>query len=207
MHAYLVVSQDSLKLEKFIQELTGEKTEVVRITLNKIEDVRNLNNFTKLKSVNPVVFVLESFHLASEEAQNALLKTLEEPQSSLQFIITTESLTNILPTIVSRCLVFNIKNYTLQVTSEYLNLLKTFKEGTLSEKFEIISNLKTREEAIKFLDNLCLYLHQELHKNINIIKLLNRSATALSRIKSNANINLQLTNLVVGSFNFKYNLR
>ena len=188
-----------MKLEKFIQELTGEKTEVVRITLNKIEDVRNLNNFTKLKTTRPVFFVLESFHLASEEAQNALLKTIEEPQISLQFIITTESLTNILPTIVSRCLVFNIKNYTLQVTSEYLNLLKTFKEGTLSEKFEIISNLKTREEAIKFLDNLCLYLHQELHKNINIIKLLSRSATALSRIKSNANINLQLTNLIANS--------
>ncbi|OGM13765.1 hypothetical protein A2961_04285 [Candidatus Woesebacteria bacterium RIFCSPLOWO2_01_FULL_39_21] len=200
MHAYLVVSQDSLKSEKFIQELsTPKNAEVIRLTLNKIEDVRNLNNFTKLKSVNPVVFVLESFHLASEEAQNALLKTLEEPQSSLQFIITTESLTNILPTIVSRCLVFNIKNYTLQVTSEYLNVLKTFKEGALSEKFEIATNLKTREEAIKFLGNLCLYLHQELHKNINIIKLLSRSATALSRIKSNANINLQLTNLIANS--------
>ncbi len=49
------------------------------------------------------IYIFEQFHLANEQAQNALLKTLEEPPKSVTFFLLTENALALLPTVRSRC--------------------------------------------------------------------------------------------------------
>jgi DNA polymerase-3 subunit delta' len=71
-----------------------------------IDSVRSLLKNITLKTVGTAqirrVVVIEEANLLSEEAQNALLKTLEEPASDTVFILTAPSVRSVLPTIVSR---------------------------------------------------------------------------------------------------------
>src|SRR5690606_30390330 len=75
----------------------------------KIESVRELQQFLKLKvpaaagpAINRVVIIIRAERMRGE-AQNALLKTLEEPPAGTCLILTTESSEQLLSTIVSRC--------------------------------------------------------------------------------------------------------
>lgn len=71
-----------------------------------IDSVRSLLKNITLKTVGTAqirrVVVIEEANLLSEEAQNALLKTLEEPASDTVFILTVPSVKSVLPTIASR---------------------------------------------------------------------------------------------------------
>ncbi|MBI5906815.1 AAA family ATPase [Candidatus Saccharibacteria bacterium] len=71
-----------------------------------IDSVRNLLKNITLKTAGTAqtrrVVVIEEAHLLSEEAQNALLKTLEEPAADTVFILTAPSVRSVLPTIASR---------------------------------------------------------------------------------------------------------
>lgn len=81
-----------------------------------IDSVRQMIDQLKLRTtgkgeVRRLVLV-EDAHLLSEEAQNALLKTLEEPPADTQFIFTADSISNLKPTIASRA-----QNLELQAVS------------------------------------------------------------------------------------------
>ncbi|EKD62767.1 MAG: hypothetical protein ACD_52C00066G0001 [uncultured bacterium] len=197
MHAYLVISQDQKSQDSFVAGLTQKsKSKIMRFPVLKIEDVRQLGSLTKIKQDTPTIIVLESFQKSSEEAQNALLKSLEEPQKDVQFIITTDSLSSILPTIISRCRVINLPIFKHQFSNENRNLFDLLNTGSLKEKFDTIADLKTREDAIKFLRNYCLYLQTKMP---GTSKALSAASVALTKLKANANVNLQLINLVVNS--------
>lgn len=69
-----------------------------------IESVRQLRHFTRLRQTggNQRIILIHDAHTMSEEAQNALLKLLEEPPELTSFILTSESDQSVLPTIRSR---------------------------------------------------------------------------------------------------------
>lgn len=69
-----------------------------------IESVRQLRHFTRLRQTggDQRIIVIHDAHTMSEEAQNALLKLLEEPPELTSFILTSESDQSVLPTIRSR---------------------------------------------------------------------------------------------------------
>lgn len=77
-------------------------TEAARI---KISEIREAERGLALRPVEGgrKVLVIEDGHRMTIEAQNALLKTLEEPPGAAHIILTTSRLRNILPTVVSRC--------------------------------------------------------------------------------------------------------
>lgn len=78
-----------------------------------IEQVRNLQSFTELRvprssPINRTIIIKEADRL-TREAQNALLKTLEEPPAGTMLILTANSSSSLLPTILSRLTIIEVK--------------------------------------------------------------------------------------------------
>lgn len=102
--------------------------------------------------------VLEDASSLTVEAQNALLKTLEELQQKNLFIMGAPNEYNFLPTILSRCEVIRLQN---NPTSEvgFKKDIETLISSNISERFEYVEKLKDKEE---FLQALAQYFHQKL---------------------------------------------
>ena len=77
-----------------------------------IDDARRLKESTFFVPINgPVkVFILDEAHMLTKEANNALLKTLEEPPPHVKFLLATTDPQKLPVTVLSRCLQFNLKN-------------------------------------------------------------------------------------------------
>ncbi len=66
------------------------------------------------------VFMIDEAHQLSKDAFNALLKTLEEPPDYLKFVLATTDPDKVLPTVLSRCLQFNLRPMAPEVVREHL---------------------------------------------------------------------------------------
>jgi len=191
MHAFIVTDTD--EIDNLLKEHRAQRIE---FSLKKIADIGELKSFTKIKQDTKTAVIIPNIDEASEETQNAFLKSLEEPQENIIYILTTNSLSNILPTIVSRCIV--IESHKSQVVSEeVIKFAKEFTQMSVGKKFEKISEVKDRVEAVEFLTNLVSGGHQLFLKDASLINLLEEANKTLSAIKQNGNVQLQLTNFVI----------
>ncbi|MFM2329602.1 MAG: hypothetical protein RLZZ494_1705, partial [Pseudomonadota bacterium] len=66
------------------------------------------------------VFMIDEAHQLTKDAFNALLKTLEEPPEYLKFVLATTDPEKMLPTVLSRCLQFNLRPMAPQTVAEYV---------------------------------------------------------------------------------------
>lgn len=90
------------------------------ISIDQIRDlIANLRLKTTGQGTLRRIILVKNAHQLSEEAQNALLKTLEEPPADSLFIFTVDSLSNLLPTIVSRARIINLQPSTLSATKDF----------------------------------------------------------------------------------------
>lgn len=110
--------------------------------------------------------VLEDGSSLTIEAQNALLKTIEElPKDSL-FIMGADSESKLLPTILSRCQIINLgseKYNSYKYYNSYTKDLEYLLKATTEQRFEYIERLKEKEE---FLHSLVKYFHQNLRSHL-----------------------------------------
>ncbi len=101
---------------------------------NSVEDIREL---IKQVQIPPQigrykVFIIDEVHMLSSAAFNAFLKTLEEPPSNVIFILATTEKHKILPTILSRCQVYDFQRITIQDIVSHLQRVAQ-KEGYTAE--------------------------------------------------------------------------
>ena len=204
MHSFLIVGSSKKLVENKIDEII-KKYSLKRIDFEgqKIEDIRKLNSFTSLSLKEKTAIVVENIEKSTNEAVNAFLKSLEEPQNNLYFLLTSKSIHKVLPTIASRCqTVYVSQKRELENTEELENMLKM----KPLERLSFFDKIKKREEAIIFLENLIFFLHQKLKENNNflypIAKILKVAQETLSRLEKNGNVNIQLTYFVVNTANF-----
>lgn len=199
MHAYLLVGEGDLKdhAHKLAKELGST---LLPMAVSKIEDVRELAKMTKLTAQTPTALFVPDIHKATEEALNAFLKNLEEPQENVKYILTTISFQNVLPTIVSRCQIIRIgakEKSSSSSDSEY----SAYVSATTSERLKANEKIKSKEEALEFLHNLISYLHFQLHQDgqdYNYLAMMSEYCQETHRaISMNGNVSLQMTNLVV----------
>ena len=82
---------------------------------NGVEDIRNLIEQTRIppQTGKYKVYIIDEVHMLSSGAFNAFLKTLEEPPSHCIFILATTEKHKIIPTILSRCQIYNFKRITI----------------------------------------------------------------------------------------------
>lgn len=88
----------------------------------KVETVRTIRNDAYVMPLEAKrrVFILEHVELMNKEAENALLKVLEEPPGTAIFILLTQSASQLLPTIRSRCITFSLQEPTIEQAVEYI---------------------------------------------------------------------------------------
>jgi len=89
---------------------------------NSVEDIRHLNEQVRIPPQvgNYKVYIIDEVHMLSSAAFNAFLKTLEEPPKYAIFILATTEKHKILPTILSRCQIFNFKRIQIKDMVEHL---------------------------------------------------------------------------------------
>jgi DNA polymerase III subunit gamma/tau len=94
---------------------------------NSVDDIRSLVEQVRFapQAGSYKVYIVDEVHMLSTAAFNAFLKTLEEPPSYAIFILATTEKHKILPTILSRCQIFDFKRITNRDTVEHLQEICT----------------------------------------------------------------------------------
>ena len=92
---------------------------------NSVEDIRNL--IEQVRVIPQVghysVFIIDEVHMLSQAAFNAFLKTLEEPPQHAIFILATTEKHKIIPTILSRCQIYDFNRIRVEDAVEYLRYI------------------------------------------------------------------------------------
>ena len=97
---------------------------------NSVDDIRNLIEQVRIipQQGRYSVFVIDEVHMLSSAAFNAFLKTLEEPPHHAIFVLATTEKHKIIPTILSRCQIYDFNRIRVEDGVEYLRYIAT-KEG------------------------------------------------------------------------------
>ena len=174
------------------QALSGNHPDIIRVTHEKpatigVEDIRtgvNDDIIIKPYSSDWKIYIISEAEKMTVQAQNALLKTLEEPPAYAVIILLTSNIDSMLSTILSRCVVLNMKPVKDEIIKKYLmeeihvpdykaDVCTAFARGNLgkakalaaSEEFD---NIKT--EAVSLLK----YIHDmEITDIMSAIKKIN----------------------------------
>ncbi|WP_407526297.1 DNA polymerase III subunit gamma/tau [Lacibacter sp. MH-610] len=143
-----------------IHELDAASNNSVEDIRTLIEQVRFAPQMGKYK-----VYIIDEVHMLSSSAFNAFLKTLEEPPSYAIFILATTEKHKILPTILSRCQIFDFKRITINDTVEHLQEIAT-KEEIKAEgpALHVIAQKSEgcMRDALSILDKIVSFTNGEL---------------------------------------------
>lgn len=92
---------------------------------NSVDDIRSLTDQVRIPPQvgKYKVYIIDEVHMLSQSAFNAFLKTLEEPPKHAIFILATTEKHKIIPTILSRCQIFDFKRITVKDAAEYLKYI------------------------------------------------------------------------------------
>ncbi|NNF83341.1 MAG: DNA polymerase III subunit gamma/tau, partial [Flavobacteriaceae bacterium] len=92
---------------------------------NSVDDIRNLTDQVRIPPQvgKYKVYIIDEVHMLSQSAFNAFLKTLEEPPKHCIFILATTEKHKIIPTILSRCQIFDFKRITVKDAKAYLKYI------------------------------------------------------------------------------------
>jgi DNA polymerase-3 subunit gamma/tau len=138
---------------------------------NSVDDIRTLVEQVRFapQAGKYKVYIIDEVHMLSSSAFNAFLKTLEEPPSYAIFILATTEKHKILPTILSRCQIFDFKRITTADTVEHLQDICN-KEDITAEKaaLQVIAQKSEgcMRDALSILDKIVSFTNGELsYKN------------------------------------------
>lgn len=104
-------------------ELSFNIFELDAASNNKADDIRDLIEKVRIppQKGKYKVYIIDEVHMLSKHAENAFLKTLEEPPPYVVFILATTEKNKILPTIISRCQIYDFNRIKELEIVEYLN--------------------------------------------------------------------------------------
>ena len=146
---------------------------------NSVDDIRNLVEQVRFapQAGKYKVYIVDEVHMLSSSAFNAFLKTLEEPPSYAIFILATTEKHKILPTILSRCQIFDFKRITNNDTVQHLQEIAG-KEEIKAEKaaLQIIAQKSEgcMRDSLSILDKIVSFTNGEVTyrntlKHLNIL--------------------------------------
>jgi DNA polymerase-3 subunit gamma/tau len=110
-------------------------TELDAASNNSVDDIRSLTDQVQIPPVDGRyrVFIVDEVHMLSSAAFNAFLKTLEEPPAHAIFILATTEKHKIIPTILSRCQIYDFKRITIADIIDHLEYVAK-SEGMTAER-------------------------------------------------------------------------
>jgi len=170
----IIVSSDPTLLLKKINELCQELKNVPSpnnpdiFTIGSesgwgIDQVRQINSFLSKKPIqhqNKIILIENAQNLLTE-AQNALLKNLEEPGEQNYIILTASNHLSLLPTIRSRCKVIKIKSTSSLSEKDLLKIT-----GNLSSDLLVSEKIaQDKDSVLPFLENQIILLQKKMTKD------------------------------------------
>ena len=135
---------------------------------NSVDDIRSLVDQVRFAPQAGAykVYIVDEVHMLSSSAFNAFLKTLEEPPPYAIFILATTEKHKIIPTILSRCQIFDFKRITNHDTVEHLQGICE-KEGIKADKAALHVIAQKSEgclrDALSILDKIVSFTNGELN--------------------------------------------
>jgi len=146
---------------------------------NSVDDIRTLVEQIRFapQAGKYKVYIIDEVHMLSSSAFNAFLKTLEEPPPYAIFILATTEKHKILPTILSRCQIFDFKRITVSDTVSHLQEICE-KENIKADKasLEVISQKSEgcMRDALSILDKIVSFTngkitYQDTLEHLNIL--------------------------------------
>ena len=158
---------------------------------NSVEDIRSLIDQVRVPPQigKYSVYIIDEVHMLSQGAFNALLKTLEEPPSYAIFILATTEKHKVLPTILSRCQVYDFNRITIPDTIAYLQKVAANEGIKVSEEALNVVAQKAdggMRDALSIFDQLVAFCGNEItyERTIEVLNVL--SADYYFRLVDNA---------------------
>ena len=147
---------------------------------NSVEDIRALIDQVRIPPQlgKYSVYIIDEVHMLSAGAFNALLKTLEEPPSYAIFILATTEKHKVLPTILSRCQVYDFNRITVPDTIAYLQKVAANEGVTASEEALNVVAQKAdggMRDALSIFDQLVAFCGSNItyEQTIAVLNVLN----------------------------------
>ncbi|UBZ06125.1 DNA polymerase III subunit gamma/tau [Salegentibacter mishustinae] len=146
---------------------------------NSVDDIRNLIDQVRIPPQvgKYKVYIIDEVHMLSQSAFNAFLKTLEEPPQHAIFILATTEKHKIIPTILSRCQIFDFKRITVSDAKNYLGYIAK-QEGVNAEEdaLNVIAQKAdgAMRDALSIYDRVVSFSGKELTRqavteNLNVL--------------------------------------
>jgi len=188
MVSFIVIAKDKTKREAYVKKYAAQvKTDPFDITIIEkeyakkntqsigIEDIKIVQEkiFLKPMRSQTKLIIFEDAQLLTTEAQNALLKVLEEPPAHTHIILGTETSEALLPTILSRCNVIELEEEQIRLsknTRDELNtFIETLPELSIGARLKHAEHLaKDKDKAIEWIANLIIVLREKCISNYSV---------------------------------------
>ncbi|NLP59158.1 DNA polymerase III subunit gamma/tau [Lutibacter sp. B1] len=146
---------------------------------NSVDDIRALTDQVRIppQTGKYKVYIIDEVHMLSQSAFNAFLKTLEEPPAHAIFILATTEKHKIIPTILSRCQIFDFKRIGVLDTKKYLeNIAKQEHINAEDDALHIIAQKAdgAMRDALSIFDRVVSFSGTELTRkavteNLNVL--------------------------------------
>jgi hypothetical protein len=173
--------KNELRLSELMRELQGSDTDSTTVSREPselsigIQTIRTFIRDMKLApTVSPIhIGVIREAEFLTIEAQNAVLKLLEEPPNRAFVILLTESVSRLLPTILSRCRIidtgFSIGDYTDGTSQTGVNIRSLF-TARQGETIAMVETLALdRPKALGWIRDLITQVRSNMIANIDVI--------------------------------------
>lgn len=143
---------------------------------NSVDDIRSLIEKVRIppQKGSYKVYIIDEVHMLSTAAFNAFLKTLEEPPQHALFILATTEKQKIIPTILSRCQIFDFKRISPKDAQDYLKVIAD-REGVDAEDkaLHLIAQKAdgAMRDALSIFDRMISYVGEKLtakHVSLNL---------------------------------------
>jgi len=198
MQPIILVTNEEKQLSKFLEKNFSKEYIIVSLFPEKTEYSINQIRFIQkeVKYFNPKkrAYIFFEFHRSSKEAQNAFLKLLEEPPINVIFIMVTASLYFLLPTIISRAKIINLR--TEQKANIDKNIKKTIEK--IKKGYLRFIRVDDRNKAKDIILSIIYFFKNRLLEDTKSYLILKQLLKNLSLLeKNNLNPQITLDNLLI----------
>ncbi|HSX08882.1 MAG TPA: hypothetical protein VLF93_01905 [Candidatus Saccharimonadales bacterium] len=183
MVSFIIIAKEKKKREEYINNFAKEK-KVDRFDINIIEKdtnikstaqsigIENVKLIQKKLFLKPIkspskIIVIEDAQLLTPEAQNALLKVIEEPPAHTYVFLGTETKEALLPTILSRCQLIELEEEKKKLSDKKIEELTLFLAElptlSLAGRLRYAEQLaKDKDKALVWIENLIVIMREQL---------------------------------------------
>lgn len=186
MQSFLIVAKDKNTASSYTSNLLKERgvdfldtnLQIYEKTMG-IGDVRNIQRQILLKPFRgkTKAVIIQAYENITAEAQNAMLKILEEPPANTIIVITTAKRELVLPTILSRCKVIVLQEKQIELTqdlSELNDTLGILLNGKIGDRLKIAEVIaKNKQDSVLWLEKMAVFVKNKLVENNKDLRCLN----------------------------------